>query len=145
MRYLAYFLTVLVLLVMISCGAEKEQVTEEKVVEERVRPAASGGTSAAYFSYSNTFDKPDTLISVNSAVARLTQVHESYETEDGMMGMRERREVIIPAGENVVFKQGGLHVMMMDLREDLSAGDSVGVELELKLAGRVSRLLPVQP
>jgi copper(I)-binding protein len=145
MRYLAYFLTVLVPLVMISCGAEKEQVTEEEVVEERVRPAASGGTSAAYFSYSNTFDKPDTLISVNSAVARLTQIHESYETEDGMTGMRERREVIIPAGENVVFKQGGLHVMMMDLREDLSAGDSVGVELELKLAGRVSRLLPVQP
>ncbi|MCH2450578.1 MAG: copper chaperone PCu(A)C [Gracilimonas sp.] len=145
MRYLAYFLTVLVPLVMISCGAEKEQVTEEEVVEERVRPAASGGTSAAYFSYSNTFDKPDTLISVNSAVARLTQIHESYETEDGMTGMRERREVIIPAGENVVFKQGGLHVMMMDLRKDLSAGDSVGVELELKLAGRVSRLLPVQP
>ena len=145
MRYLAYFLTVLVPLVMISCGAEKEQVTEEEVVEERVRPAASGGTSAAYFSYSNTFDKPDTLISVNSAVARLTQIHESYETEDGMTGMRERREVIIPAGENVVFKQGGLHVMMMDLREDLSAGDSVGVDLELKLAGRVSRLLPVQP
>lgn len=145
MRYLKYFLTALVLSVMISCEAEKEQVAEEKVAEERVRPAASGGTSAAYFSYSNNLDKPDTLISVNSLVARETQVHESYETEDGMMGMREQSEVIIPAGESVVFKQGGLHVMMMDLREDLSTGDSVRVELELKLAGKVSTKLPVQP
>lgn len=145
MRYLSYFLTALALSVMISCEAEKEQVTEREVVEKRVRPAASGGTSAAYFSYSNNLDKPDTLLSVNSVVARETQVHESYEAEDGMVGMREQREVIIPAGESVVFKQGGLHVMMMDLREDLNAGDSVLVELELKLAGKVSTLLPVHP
>lgn len=145
MRYLSYLSAVLMLLAMISCGAEKEKVTEEEVVEERVRPAASGGTSAAYFSYSNNFEKPDTLISVNSMIARETEVHESYETEDGMMGMREQSEVIIPAGESVIFKQGGLHVMMMDLREDLSTGDSVRVELELKLAGKVSTMLPVQP
>lgn len=145
MRYLTYFFTALILLVTISCGAEQEQVMEEEVVEERVRPAASGGTSAAYFSYSNNLNKPDTLISVNSLIARETQVHESYETEDGMMGMREQKEVIIPSGGSVVFKQGGLHVMMMDLREDLSAGDSVRIELELKLAGKVSTVLQVKP
>lgn len=145
MRYLEYFLIGVVLLVLTSCRAEKEQVTEEEVTEEWVRPAASGGTSAAYFSYFNNLDKPDTVISVNSSVARETQVHESYETEDGMMGMREQKEVIIPTGQSVAFKQGGLHVMMMDLREDLTTGDSVYVELELKLAGKVSKLLPVRP
>lgn len=145
MRYLSYFLTALALSAMVSCGVEKKQVTEEELVEERVRPAASGGTTAAYLSYTNNFDKPDTLISINSLVARETQVHESYEAEDGMVGMREQKEVIIPAGESVVFKQGGLHVMMMDLREDLNDGDSVLIELEWKLAGKVSTLLPVQP
>lgn len=144
MRYLNYFIIVALLPVLISCGEEKEQVMESEV-EERVRPAASGGTSAAYFTYSNSLDIPDTLTSVNSSVARAIQVHESYETEDGMMGMREQEQVAIPAGERLFFKQGGLHIMLMDVREDLSPGDSVTVELEFKQAGKISKTLPVQP
>lgn len=144
MRYLGYFFIVAMLSVLISCGAENGKAADDSV-QERVRPAASGGTSAAYFSYSNVLEEPDTLISVNSAVANLTQIHESYETQEGMMGMREQEELIVPSGESLVFKQGGVHVMLMGLDEDLSAGDSVTIELEFKLAGKVSRTLPVQP
>lgn len=122
---------------------EKERKSEQGV-QERVRPAASGGTSAAYFVYQNKFDKPDTLISVSSEVSSLTQIHESYKSEDGMMGMREQKEVVISSGEKLIFKQGGLHIMLIDLQEDLNSGDSVAVELEWKVAGRVSKKLLVQ-
>lgn len=126
--------------------AEKEMMNEQsEEIKERVRPAASGGTSAAYFVYKNPLAKADTLLSVNADFAEMVQVHESYKTEDGMMGMREQKEVVVqPAGE-IQFKQGGLHIMLMDLNEELQVGDSVAVKLEFAAAGEVVIKLPVQP
>ncbi|MEX0723483.1 MAG: copper chaperone PCu(A)C [Gracilimonas sp.] len=139
-----------VLGVMISCESEQRNVEGKtegtgEEIENRVRPASSGGTSAAYFSYINSLDNADTLIAVNSEIAGLTQVHEAYETEDGMMGMREQKQVIVASGEEIIFEQGGLHIMLMRLEQDLKEGDSVRVDLEFARAGMVSKMLPVNP
>ena len=125
--------------------AETDLKENQAEVEERVRPAASGGTSAAYFTYTNSLSTADTLISVQSDFAGMTQVHESYETEDGMMGMREQKGIILQPGEEVQFKQGGLHIMLMGLSQELKSGDTVIVRLNLAMAGEVSKRLPVKP
>lgn len=125
--------------------AEMDQKENQAEVEERVRPAASGGTSAAYFTYTNSLSTADTLISVESDFAGMTQVHESYENEDGMMGMREQKGVILQPGEEVQFKQGGLHIMLMGLSQELKSGDSVTVSLNFTMAGEVSKRLAVKP
>ena len=125
--------------------AEKDPHAVSKSVEERVRPAASGGTSAAYFSYTNSQKTTDTLLSVQADFATMTQLHESYKTEDGMMGMREQGELVVQPGEEIQFKQGGLHVMLMGLNQDLKRGDSVTVTMNFALAGEVVKKLPVKP
>lgn len=146
MKNLKQLLAIAILPLVISCGSDNEGVKDEaQNYEERVRPAASGGTSAAYFTYENSLNTADTLLSVKSDIAVLTQVHESYETEEGMMGMREQNEVGISPGEVLVFKQGGLHVMLMRLKKDLLEGDSVRIELEFAKAGLVTKILPVKP
>ncbi|MFP8490069.1 copper chaperone PCu(A)C [Gracilimonas sp. Q87] len=131
-----------------ACSTEKKQETEagviEEPVEQRVRPAASGGTSAAYFTYTNKLNEPDTLLGVSSAVAALTQIHETYETEDGMMGMREKKNLSVQPKDTMVFKQGGLHVMLIQLDKNLSTGDSVSVILQLSKAGEIEIKLPVK-
>jgi|AntRauTorckE6833_2_1112554.scaffolds.fasta_scaffold00407_17 copper(I)-binding protein len=139
-----------VITVVISCEAEQKSAESESdvTIEDMgnwVRPASSGGTSAAYFRYTNSLDNADTLKAVNSEVAGLTQVHEAYETEEGMMGMREQKEVIVASGEEIFFKQGGLHIMLMSLGRDLKEGDSVRVDLEFARAGKVSKVLAVKP
>lgn len=131
-----------------ACENEKRSAIEaeanERSVEQRVRPAAKGGTSAAYFSYINGLSEPDTLLGVNSDISALTQVHESYETENGMMGMRKVPNISVQAGDTVYFEQGGLHIMFIQLKETLSAGDSVSVMMNLAKAGEVEVRLQVK-
>ncbi|MAL18533.1 MAG: hypothetical protein CL670_12615 [Balneola sp.] len=125
-----------------ACSNDKP-VPQENQITERVRPAALGGTTAAYFVYTNPLEKADTLIAIQADFAAMAQVHESYETEDGMMGMREQKEVIVQPGEELRFRQGGLHVMLMNTNRELALGDSVQLGLNFSNAGVVDKKLPV--
>ena len=143
MRILSiYFL--LGFLLITGC-AEEQQPTVHNEIVERVRPAAQGGTTAAYFVYENTYPGADTLRVLRSDIAEFIQVHETYKTEDGMMGMREQQEIVVPEGEVVEFGQGGLHVMLISLKNELAEGDSVTIEMKWSGAGQVQKKLPVQP
>lgn len=149
MRYLIVFIYFVSVLHVTGCSSGQDQKNEsdkntKTEIAERVRPAAKDGTTAAYFVFQNTLNIADTIISVESPVAGLTQIHETYETENGMMGMREQRQVIVGPGERIFFEQGRLHVMLMQLNKSLSAGDSVSVILRFARAGTTEFRLPVQ-
>lgn len=132
----------------ISCGKNPEskysktQPTSEN--QNWARPGIQGQMSGAYFTYKNPLSVSDTLISVESPQAMMAQIHESYTTEDGLAGMREKKEIIIAPGAELVLKQGGLHVMLMDLKNNLSENDSVNVLLTFTQSGTVSFTLPVK-
>lgn len=96
------------------------------------RPGSEGRTSAAYFLITNFEEEADTLLSIHSNVAQLVEIHESYQQENHMVGMREAGKVEIPGNSTVKFEQGGLHVMLMQLTRSLSDGDSF--ELTLNFA-----------
>ncbi|MDZ7808375.1 MAG: copper chaperone PCu(A)C [Gracilimonas sp.] len=131
-----------------ACKTEQKSESESDSIEtkaqQRVRPAAAGGTSAAYFTYTNTLSESDTILGVTSRIAAVTQVHETYKTEDGMMGMRHKTDLTVQPKETMVFEQGGLHVMLMQLNNELSEGDSISVTLQLSKAGEVEIKLPVK-
>jgi copper(I)-binding protein len=135
--------------VMLSgCNPEQAEIQKAEDIEgsevlERVRPAPSGGTSAAYFTYKNELSEADTLLSVSSNVSGMAQVHESYEAEGGMMGMREQEQIILQPGDSVQFQQGGLHIMLMSLSKDLVAGDSTEIQLEFARAGTIKKTIVV--
>lgn len=46
-----------------------------------------------------------------------------------MMGMQPVKEITIPAGGTVTLEPGGYHVMVMDLKQELKAGDTIPVTL----------------
>lgn len=56
-------------------------------------------------------------------------LHES-KMEDGMMRMRHVHMLEIPPGERKVFAPGGLHVMLMGLKNGLTQGDEFEVTFE---------------
>jgi len=145
MKYL--YLLVFALFFVISCSGETEQ--QEQVVDGEgiqiegawARPASEGRMSAAYFLISNFEKADDALIGVESDVAQLVEVHESYEREEGMMGMREVPEVELPSESTVRFQQGGLHIMLIQVTRTLADGDTY--ELTLNFSNSESQTIEV--
>ncbi len=70
------------------------------------------------------------LVSASSPVAGVVEIHEMA-MDGSVMKMRAVKGVELPAGKAVQLKPGGLHVMLMDLKQQVKAGDSVPLTLVL--------------
>jgi copper(I)-binding protein len=68
------------------------------------------------------------LVSASSPVAGVAEFHE-MKMEGEVMTMRPLKTLDLPAGKTVEFKPGGLHLMLMDLKQPLPAGSSVPLTL----------------
>jgi copper(I)-binding protein len=68
------------------------------------------------------------LVEARSNVAGIVELHEMA-MEGTTMRMRAVPGIELPAGKKVDLKPGGLHVMLMDLKQPLPAGESVTLTL----------------
>jgi len=101
-------------------------------------PVAGG-----FVTITNTGSADDRLIAANSDVAGHVEVHEMA-MEGQVMRMRGLPEGLpIPAGETVTLKPGGYHLMLMDLRQPLTEGETVSVTLTFERAGTVEMPLVI--
>lgn len=71
------------------------------------------------------------LISVASPVAGRVELH-STAVEGGVMRMRPVDRIDLPADKPVKLAPGGLHVMLMDLKQALKPGDRVPLTLTVQ-------------
>jgi copper(I)-binding protein len=71
------------------------------------------------------------LLGASSAVAGVTEIHEMA-MDGNVMKMRAITMLELPAGRPVQLKPGGYHMMLMDLKRPLAAGEKVRVELRLE-------------
>lgn len=71
------------------------------------------------------------LIHVETDVAREVQVHTMH-MDKGIMKMRERGAVPIPAGIAVDFAPGGLHFMLLGLKRQLKQGEMIRLKITFK-------------
>jgi copper(I)-binding protein len=74
------------------------------------------------------------LVSASSPVAGVVEVHEMV-MDGNVMKMRAVTGLELPAGKAVELKPGGYHVMLLDLKQELKAGESVPVTLVIEGAG----------
>ena len=69
------------------------------------------------------------LVSASSPVAGIVEIHEMV-MEGNVMRMRALAQGLeLPAGKTVELKPGGYHVMLMDLKQAVKAGESIAVTL----------------
>jgi copper(I)-binding protein len=95
-----------------------------------------GGTGAVYVTLSNTASQPDALIAASSEAARTAELHETTQA-GGVMKMRPAKSIPVPAGGKVELKPGGYHIMLLDLKHDLKAGEKIPVTLKFEQGGEV--------
>lgn len=82
-----------------------------------------------------TSKAPARLVSAASPAAGVVEIH-NMKMENGVMRMFPVAGVDVPAGKSVKLAPGGYHVMMMDLRKPLAAGEKVPLTLTFELADR---------
>ena len=93
-------------------------------------------TSAAYLTIENHGKTADKLVDIGCGCAASAMMHRT-ETKNGVSSMSMVGEVEIPAGGKVEFKPDGLHVMLVGLKEALTAGRTQVMTLRFQKAGKV--------
>ena len=106
------------------------------------RPANDMG--AVFLSIVNAGRTDDALDGARSDVAGATEVHESYQVAGGD-AMRHIPSLAIPAGQTVVLKPGGYHIMLIGLKRELRAGDKFTIGLHFAHAGWIDVPVVVKP
>jgi periplasmic copper chaperone A len=85
----------------------------------------------------NSGAEPDRLVSATSPAAGEVQLHEMG-MEGDVMKMRHLPDGIeIPAGETVTLAPGGLHIMLMGLKQAFVEGETIPLTLTFEKAGTV--------
>lgn len=74
------------------------------------------------------------LVGASSSIAGIVEVHES-KMEGGTMKMRAIERLPIAKGKSVDLGPGGHHIMLIDLRKPVAAGDDVPIALVFEDAG----------
>lgn len=106
-----------------------------KVENAWVRATMPGQQVAGAF-MDITSPVPARLVKVESPVAGTVQIH-SMAMKNGVMEMRELPEGLeLAANKKVALAPGGYHIMLMDLKKPLAAGETVPLVLIVEAADK---------
>jgi copper(I)-binding protein len=97
-------------------------------------------SSAAYLTL--TSKASDTLTSVDAAEAGMVMLHQTME-KNGTSEMSDLDSVSLPPGKPVVLAPGGTHLMLMDMKAPLRAGDTLHLSLHFTKAPVLAVNVPV--
>ena len=85
---------------------------------------------------SNTGKQADRLVAASVDVADHAELH-THLNDNGVMKMRQIPDIPVEAGATVKLQPGGLHIMLMDLKQPLKEGDKIPMTLRFEKAGEV--------
>ena len=131
--YLNILVAAVILITASACSNAQGAL---EVKDSWARPGLVGGNTGVFFTIYNGSGSEDQLLSAASDVAAFVEIHKTVMENDVMM-MKPQSSVSIPPGDEVIFKPGDLHVMLIDLNSDLKVGDEFQVSLEFENAGEI--------
>ncbi len=119
------------------------------IIAPTATPTAPGQPHGAIFiqSIRNAGAQGDQLIGARADVSKTMEVHRMT-MENNIMKMREIPGIEIPANGEVSLAKGsrqGYHLMLMNLKQPLKAGDQFPVTLIFKQAGEQQVMITVEP
>lgn len=91
---------------------------------------AAGGMTGGFATITNNLDTEITLVGASSAVAIMAEVHEVAMVDGKMQMQAKDGGITIAPGETVTLEPGGLHVMLMGLKEPLVDGQEIPITLD---------------
>ena len=98
--------------------------------------ANDASTSAIYFTLRNCGKQPDVLTGASTSMAKFAGIHKT-QTTNNITVMTQVQKLIIGPASKLEFQPGGLHVMLMDLQQDLTVGGKVQFSLFFEKSGNL--------
>lgn len=92
-------------------------------------------TGAAYLTVVNNGSAADRLLIAATPVADKVQFH-SVSEENGVSRMREMQSVEVAPRGKVTFSPGGMHIMVVGLKQPLKEGETFPMTLSFEKAGK---------
>ena len=136
---LSFFTLLITFFTVFTVFAENMVTASEAVIRETI-PGTT--ISSAYLTLRNADEKTLTLSTVTSTISDRIEIHDHL-LEDGMMKMRQRDAIVIPANSTVTLQPGGLHLMVFNLIEPLTVHDQVTFTLHFLGGKALDVTMPV--
>jgi copper(I)-binding protein len=141
-------LTVIAASLVLWCGgafAADYTLGDLKIGQPWARETPKGAkVGGGYVTITNTGTTSDRLIGGATPAAGRFEIH-VMSMDGGVMKMRQMENGIeIKPGETVELKPGGLHLMMMDIKQPFAKGSEIKGTLRFEKAGSVDVVFPVQ-
>ena len=99
--------------------------------------------SAAFMALKNNSAKAVSLIRAQSSIAEVVELH-THTMDQGVMKMRQVSEITIPGNGTTRLQPGGLHIMLIGLKKNLSEGEQVTVRLHFSNGSMAIVEMPVK-
>lgn len=113
-----------------AAGASFAQTTPLQVSGAWARATVPGqGGSGAYMTLTATQDLQ--LVGITTTAAGVAQIHD-MKLDGNTMRMHALPALPLPANQSVTLAPGGKHLMLMDLKQVLTAGSTLQIELKLQ-------------
>jgi periplasmic copper chaperone A len=125
------FIALALLLVASSAWS---QVEIEKPWMRATPPGAN--LAAGYVTVRNKSASPERLVGASSPAAARVETH-THIKDGEILRMRETKALEISPKGKLELKPGGAHLMLIDLKQPLKAGDTVQVTLKFEKAGDI--------
>jgi len=130
---------------LLACllGAATAHAAEDVQVSDAWVRATMPGQEVAGAYLNLRSEKAAKLVKTESPVADSAAIH-SMSMKNGVMEMRELPELALPAGKTVKLAPGGFHIMLIDLKKPLKAGETVPLKLTIRHRDNTLSVLDVQ-
>lgn len=140
----ALVLVALIALTTVSVLSSSIAQASDLLIEKPWARASIGISrpAAVYLTIQNNGVETDVLTMVKTPVAEMSEVHKS-EVKDGIARMSPAGQVEIAAGSSINLEPGGLHIMLMKLKQPVKKGDSISMTLLFENAGPIDVVVPV--
>jgi copper(I)-binding protein len=125
----AVFVCLILAPTLVPAASEEAGVS---VRDAWVREAPPGMTMmAGYMALQNNTSRLQVLVAASSSDFENVMIHRTI-AKDGMAGMVRASQIELKPSASLIFAPGGYHLMLMNPKRTLRAGDPVVIKLEFR-------------
>ncbi len=139
----ALALAIAVTFVVSACGGDGDPArlrggTPQLHLSAAQSSQAVAGAAQLVLTIENRGDGDDRLLGAETDVALAIEIHRTVIEPDGRAYMRMLDDVVLPAGESVAFRPGGLHLMLVVPDERVAIGGTFPVTLRFERSAPIT-------
>jgi len=121
-----------------ALGAHEYRADQLRIGHPFARATPPGArTGAVFFTVDNAAKEADRLLRASTPIAAGVVLHQMA-LEDGVMKMRAVPSVEVRSGGRLELKPSGYHLMLLDLKQPLKAGEKFPLTLTFEDAGTIT-------